>query len=249
MSITVTIMVVLLKIRWYGEDNPNSVFTHSSATVLWLFLLMYSVATIMFCFMLSVFFSKANTASAVAGLIWFLIYAPYTFIQQRYDSISLATKISLSLFSNTAMALGFNVVIRYEGTQEGIQWHNIFTPVSIDDHFHLGYVLIMLAVDSCLYLLTALYVEKIFPGDYGVAEKWFFPFTSRFWCNVTEYVGVQDIDSNIVERRNSYFEVEPTNKVVGIQTRALRKVYDNNKVAVEGLNLNMYEDQITVLLG
>lgn len=56
--------------------------------------------------MVSVFFSKANTAAAIAGLVWFLIYSPYTFIQQRYDSISLATKVILSLFSNTAMALG-----------------------------------------------------------------------------------------------------------------------------------------------
>lgn len=249
MSITVTLMVCLLKIRWYGPDNPNSVFTYSSATALWFFLLIYAITTIMFCFMLSVFFSKANTASAIAGLVWFMIYSPYTFIQQRYDAVPLGAKIGMSLFSNTAMALGFNVVIRYEGTQEGLQWNNIFTPVSIDDHFHLGYVLIMLVVDAIIYLLVALYVEKIFPGDYGVPEKWYFPFTAKFWCNTVEYVGVQDINTNSPNRMNANFEVEPKNKTAGVQTRALRKVYDNNKVAVEGLNLNMYEDQITVLLG
>lgn len=249
MLITVTLMTVLLKTRWYGEDNPNSVFTYGSATVLWVFLLIYSVATIMFCFMLSVFFSKANTAAAIAGLIWFLFYSPYTFIQQRYDSIGLATKISLSLFSNTAMALGFNVVIRYEGTQEGVQWDNVFRPVTVDDSFHLGYVFIMLAFDSFLYLMIAIYVEKIFPGDYGVAEKWYFPFTAKFWCNSSDYAGVQDINANTPGRVNANYEMEPKNKTAGVQTKALRKVYDNNRTAVEGLNLNMYEDQITVLLG
>jgi len=249
MIITVTLMVVLLKTRWYGEDNPNSVFTYSSATALWFFLLIYSITTIMFCFMLSVFFSKANTASAIAGLVWFLTYSPYTFIQQRYDSISLASKISMSLFSNTAMALGFNVVIRYEGTQEGLQWHNIFHPVTVDDSFHLGYVLIMLVIDAFLYLIIALYVEKIFPGDYGVAEKWYYPFTAKFWCNMSEYVGIQDIAANGTDYVKANFELDPKNKTAGVQIRGLRKVYDNNKVAVEGLNLNMYEDQITVLLG
>lgn len=249
MFVTVTLMVVLLKTRWYGEDNPNSVFTYSSATALWFFLLIYSITTIMFCFMLSVFFSKANTASAIAGLIWFLIYSPYTFIQQHYDNISLGTKVSLSLFSNTAMALGFNVVIRYEGTQEGLQWHNIFKPVTVDDSFHLGFVLIMLVFDAFLYLMVALYVEKIFPGDYGVAERWNFPFTAKFWLNSAEYVGVQDMNSNDADRINANFEREPTNKVAGVQTKGLRKVYDNNKIAVEGLNLNMFEDEITVLLG
>lgn len=247
MFVTVTLMTVLLKTRWYGDDNPTSVFTYSSATVLWFFLLIYSITTIMFCFMLSVFFSKANTAAAIAGLIWFLIYSPYTFIQQHYDNISLATKISLSLFSNTAMALGFNVVIRYEGTQEGIQWHNIFSPVTVDDRFHLGYVFIMLIFDAILYLLIALYVEKIYPGDYGVPEKWNFPFTTKFWCNMVEYDGIYDVHSNGVDS-NENFEIEPKNKTVGIQVVGLRKVY-GNKEAVEGLKLNMYEDQITVLLG
>ena len=198
--------------------------------------------------MLSVFFSKANTAAAIAGLVWFLFYSPYTFIQQRYDSISLAVKISLSLFSNTAMALGFNVVIRYEGTQEGLQWHNMFKPVTVDDQFHLGYVIIMLLFDATLYLLIALYVEQIFPGDYGVAEKWSFPFTAKFWCGSAEYVGIIDSNSKDIEDNENY-ETEPKNKIAGVKTKSLRKVYDNNKVAVEGLNLNMYEGQITVLLG
>jgi ATP-binding cassette, subfamily A (ABC1), member 3 len=248
MIITVTLMVILLKTRWYGEDNPNSVFTYSSATALWFFLLIYSMTTICFCFMLSVFFSKANTASAIAGLVWFLTYSPYSVIQQRYDSISATVKIILCLFSNTAMALGFNVVIRYEGTQEGLQWHNMFQPVTIDDSFHLGYVLIMLIVDAILYLIVALYVEKIFPGDFGVAEKWYFPFTAKFWFDMAEYVGVQDVTA-AQNDINENFEKEPKNKVAGVQTRGLRKVFDGNKVAVDGLHLNMFQDQITILLG
>lgn len=138
MFCAITLMVVLLKvftiskqyfaiyfnhlinfqIQWF-PDKPVSVFTHSSASALWFFLLIYSITTIMFCFMLSVFFSTANVAAAVAGLVWFLIYSPFTFIRQRYHQISLAGKLASCLFSNTAMALGFDVIVRLEGTQEG----------------------------------------------------------------------------------------------------------------------------------
>jgi ATP-binding cassette subfamily A (ABC1) protein 3 len=248
MLITVTIMTILFKVKWYGEDNPTSVFTYSSVTVLWTFLLIYSITTITFCFMLSVFFSKASTAAAVGGLVWFLVYSPYTFVQQRYDSVTLPAKIFMSLLSNTALALGFNVVIRYEGTQEGIQWHNIFRPVSIDDDFHLGYVWLMLILDAIIYLMIALYVEKIFPGDYGVAEKWNFPFTKKFWLNVPDYVGIHDINANGVHI-NANYETEPKKKNAGIRIVNLRKVFDGDKVAVEGLNLNLYENEITALLG
>ncbi len=42
---------------------------------------------------------------------------------------------------------------------------------------------------------------------------------------------------------------ELPDKKAGIEIRGLRKVFDNNKVAVNKLHLNMFEDQITILLG
>lgn len=239
---------MLFKVRWYGDDNPNAVFTYSSPTVIWFFLLLYSISTITFCFMLSVFFSKSSTAAAVGGLVWFLSHSPYSFIVQRYDRISLLNKILVSFLSNTAMGLGFNVLVRYEGTQEGAQWSNIFKPVSIDDDFHLGIVWIMLVVDSILYFTIALYVEKIFPGDYGVAEKWNFPFTKKFWFNIPDYVGTYDINSNRTHQINANYEDEPRNKHAGIRVINLTKIFDS-KVAVKDLNLNLYENEITALLG
>ena len=249
MIITVTLMTILLKVRWYGEDNPNSVFTYSSGTFLWFFLLIYSLTTITFCFMLSVFFNKASVASACAGLIWFLIYTPYSFIQQSSQNISLTTKMIVSLFSNAAMGLGFDVIIRFEGTQEGAQWENLFTPVTVDDNLTLGYILLMLIFDGFLYLFIALYVEKILPGDYGVPEKWNFPFKRQFWCGVQDYETNEDINQNGISYINSDYEIDPSGKTAGVKVRGLRKEYSKNKVAVEGLNLDMFEDQITVLLG
>jgi ATP-binding cassette subfamily A (ABC1) protein 3 len=60
---------------------------------------------------------------------------------------------------------------------EGIQWQNINRGVSPDDDFTFGDVLVMLAIDSVLYLLLALYVEAVFPGEFGVPQPWYFPFT------------------------------------------------------------------------
>lgn len=59
------VMLILLKAHWY-PDMDVTVFTKSSWSVLWFFLLVYSVATIMFVFMLSVFFSKGKTLRFVA---------------------------------------------------------------------------------------------------------------------------------------------------------------------------------------
>lgn len=41
--------------------------------------------------------------------------------------------------------------------------------------------MLMLILDSIIYLLIALYVDEIFPGEYGLARVWYFPFTNEFW--------------------------------------------------------------------
>jgi ATP-binding cassette, subfamily A (ABC1), member 3 len=223
-------MTIFFKFKWYGQENPNAVFTNTSPIVLWCFLLLYGTTTITFCFMISVFFSKANIAAAVGGLAWIIFYTPYFVIHTRYSEISRLMKMIFCLLHNTSMALGFKLIVKYEGISEGLQWSNVFTPISIDDDFHVGYVFIMLTIDAILYLIIALYVEKIFPGDFGVAEKWNFIFTKQFW-------------------RRDRSEVRIKNEKFGINIVNLRKVYDDDKVAVKGLNLDLMKDEITALLG
>jgi hypothetical protein len=67
-----------------------------------------------------------------------------------------------------------------------MQWKNLWKPVTKDDEFMLGHVLIILLGDALIYLLITLYVEAVFPGEYGVPEKWYFPFQAsyRFCCKI-----------------------------------------------------------------
>ncbi|KAJ6632964.1 Phospholipid-transporting ATPase ABCA3, partial [Pseudolycoriella hygida] len=205
-----------------------------------------SMATTTFSFMLSVFFSKANTASAVSGLVWFIFYSAYTFTIVAYDNLEVYEKMLLSLLSNTAMAFGFQIIIRLEGTSEGLQWNNFWRPVSVDDNISIGLIMVMLLVCTVLYLLIALYFEKVLPGQYGVPQPWYFPFTKRFWCGQSSW---DYTDENYSNENPDYFEEDPPNHNCGIKAMNLRKLYTRKKVGVEGFSINMFDDQITVLLG
>lgn len=171
---------------------------------------------------------------------------PYNVVFANYGSLSLAVKLSLCIFSNSAMSFGFMLMMRHEGTSNGLQWSNLFEPVTVDDNLTVGYTIIMLLIDAFVYLLVALYIEKVFPGEFGVGQPWYFFLTKKFWfgkakpSNVTSSSFVSDNDS---------LETEPSDKAAGVQIRNLRKVFDKKKVAVSGLTVNMFEDQITVLLG
>lgn len=206
----------------------------------------HSMATTTFAFMLSVFFTKANTASAVSGLVWFIFYAVYSFTMATYESLALYEKMLISILSNTAMAFGFQLIIRLEGTSEGLQWNNFWRPISVDDNISVGLIMVMLLVCTGLYLIVALYVEKIFPGTYGVPQPWYFPFTKSYWCGQSNS---EESDENHSNENPDHFEEDPPDGHCGIKAINLRKLYARNKVAVEGFTINMYDDQITVLLG
>ncbi|XP_068154368.1 LOW QUALITY PROTEIN: phospholipid-transporting ATPase ABCA3 [Drosophila tropicalis] len=247
LTISAILIAILMKIRW---SDDVAVLTHSSFTALVLFLLVYVITSICFCFMMATFFSKASTAAAVTGLIWFIAYIPFSFTINTYDDLTLGTKLGWSLVSNTAMGFGVKLILGFEGTGEGLKWSNLFTPVSVDDTLTVGMVMVMMIVSCFIYMTICLYVEQIFPGEFGVPRKWNFPFSRKFWCGESDYIGVEDMPANghTEQRDANAFETEPEGKHIGLQMRNLKKRF-GDKTVVKGLSMNMFEDEITVLLG
>ncbi|XP_053687488.1 phospholipid-transporting ATPase ABCA3-like [Sabethes cyaneus] len=244
LAISSSLITILLCVD-VTTNSDLAIFEYSNWFVVWIYLLVLSVTTICYCFMMSTFFSKANLASGISGLIWFIMIVPYNIAFPNYDSLSLAVKLALSLFANSGMSFGFMLMMRHEGTSTGLQWSNLFETVTVDDNLTVGHTLIMLLVDAVLYLLIALYVEKVFPGEFGVGQRWYFLFTKKFWFGRPKTRDVPVISVT----DNDNIEQEPNGKKAGIQIRNLRKVFNKDKTAVQGLNLNMFEGQITVLLG
>ncbi|XP_055602215.1 phospholipid-transporting ATPase ABCA1-like [Uranotaenia lowii] len=245
--VTITLVTLLMTVN-LSFRSDLSVLRNCNWTVLWVFLLAFSVATVSFCCMMSVFFNRANTAAGIAGLMWFFTMMPYNITVSNYDDMGLASRLTLSLLSNTAMSYGVLNIVRLEANEIGLQWFNLFSPATMNDRLNVGLVIIMLLVDAMLYMGIALYIEQIMPGEFGVAKPWNFLFTKEFWnrdkIEDSSYQNVYPF--NIFDSK--YIEPDPPNLYAGIQIRKLRKAY-TKKVAVHGLTLNMYENQITVLLG
>ncbi|KAB0796417.1 hypothetical protein PPYR_10478 [Photinus pyralis] len=245
MFLTQVLIVMILKLSWFGN---RALFPRSDGYVILLFLSFYACATTTFCFAITSFFSNANLAATVTGLFWFLSYFPYTFLQVEYDTLTLVEKLGACICSTSAMGYGFQIILMFEGAGEGVHWDNIWETTSPDDTLTLGLVLIMLMVDTILYFLITIYIEAVFPGDFGVGEAWNFPFTAAYWCGQPKYVLLEHSIPPL-NTSNEFIEVEPEGLTPGIRLINLGKKYSNNKVAVQNLSLNMYRDQITVLLG
>ncbi|XP_023666396.2 phospholipid-transporting ATPase ABCA3 [Paramormyrops kingsleyae] len=236
--------------------SPNgAVLSYSDPTLVFVFLLFFAVATISFSFMISVFFSRANVAAAAGGFIYFLSYIPYVFLSPRYDLLTHPQKVSACLVSNVAMAMGAQLVGMFEGKGTGIQWSNLFEPVTVDDDFSLAQVLGMLLLDALLYGLVAWYVEAVFPGEYGVPLPCYFFLLPSYWCGSPRLASVKEKEEEEDAEKavkGEFIEEEPSGLVSGIKIKRLSKVFkagNKTREAVRDLTLNMFEGQISVLLG
>nr|QJX58398.1 truncated ATP-binding cassette sub-family A member 2 [Pectinophora gossypiella] len=241
------LILVILKVNWFTTEEGFSdyaVFTNTPWTVLFFFLTLYLTCTIFFCFMISGFFSKASTAALFGGVIWFLTYIP-AFLLAMDVNMSTSLQAVTCLMLNSAMSYGFQLLLARESTG-GMQWGDFMTsPATDSSRFVFGHVVIMMALNCVLYMLIALYLEQVLPGPYGTPKPWYFFVQRQFWCSskTTHDIGTDNSDTSSLTK-----ESDPTDLPIGVKIQNLKKVYGSN-VAVNNLSLNIYDDQITVLLG
>ena len=63
------------------------------------------------------------------------------------------------------MGLGVEVISRLEQRLVGLQFGNLFQPLSADDPFNMAWVLGMLLVDTIVYMLLAWWVCSTYHGS------------------------------------------------------------------------------------
>uniref|UniRef100_A0A3B5KYM5 ABC transporter domain-containing protein n=1 Tax=Xiphophorus couchianus TaxID=32473 RepID=A0A3B5KYM5_9TELE len=242
LTVPCVLISILLK---YGK-----VLQYSDPSVIFVFLLVFCLATISQCFLISVFFSKANLAAACGGLIFFLLYLPHSLCYAWRDVMGFRAKVAVSLLSCVAFGYGCENFSKYEEQGIGIQWHNIIRSPEEGDPYTFIVSIAMMLVDAVLYWVLTWYIENVFPGQYGIPKPWYFLFTSSYWCGMTP--GAENNPDLLTDSgaHIGYFERPPPSVKAGVSIRNLVKIYKTGKkLAVDGLSVDFYENQITSFLG
>ncbi|XP_021322694.1 retinal-specific phospholipid-transporting ATPase ABCA4 isoform X1 [Danio rerio] len=164
-----------------GIVMAGKVLNYSNPIILFLFLLTFTVATIMQCFLMSVFFNKANLAAACSGIIYFTLYLPHIFCFAWQDRITKDMKLAVSLLSPVAFGFGTEYLSRYEEQGLGLQWDNIGTSPLEGDEYSFFTSIRMMLLDAVLYGVLAWYLDNVFPGQYGIGRPFYFPLQSSYW--------------------------------------------------------------------
>ncbi|XP_069048180.1 phospholipid-transporting ATPase ABCA1-like [Lepisosteus oculatus] len=242
LSISALLLTLILK---FGK-----VLRYSDPSVLFVFLVVFCISTIMECFFISVFFSKANLAAACGGIIYFVLYLPHILCFAWQDVLTFRIKTIVSLLSSVAFGFGCENFSLYEEQGIGIQWSNIGVNPVEGERYSFVVSIMMMLIDSFIYWMLTWYIENVFPGQYGIPRPWYFPFTASYWCGLS---AKSDGDPDVLMSsgyQNGFLEPVPPNLKPGVSVRNLVKIYKTGKkVAVDGLSVDFYEDQITSFLG
>lgn len=202
--------------------------------------------------MFSVLFASAYTAAAVATLIWFTSFAPFYFLQINNVDVPLCVvTVMCVFFPNIALGYAMKVAVGWEGTGEGLQWSNY--AYDFANSFSVLEITAGLLGISVFFFLLTLYIERVFPGAYGIPESWYFPCLIQYWLGTQEDEDVPKAQTHCPwfgpHSDDLAFEPEPIDGVLGVDIQDLRKVYSNGKVACDNLSMNFYVNQITVIIG
>ena len=66
-----------------------------------------------------------------------------------------SAKLAMCVLTNTCMGVGVTLVSEWEVRQQGLTLDTLLQPLTIEDGFHMGWVMAMLLVDTVFYMMVA----------------------------------------------------------------------------------------------
>uniref|UniRef100_A0A8D0CJU8 Cholesterol transporter ABCA5 n=1 Tax=Scleropages formosus TaxID=113540 RepID=A0A8D0CJU8_SCLFO len=244
----VTTMSVLMAII----ATCTALFPNSDFLVIFLLIFLYGISSIFFSFMLTPLFKKPKFASTVGSMLT-VVFGCLSLFTVLMKDFPQALVWALCLLSPSAFSIGIAQVVYLEAQGDGA----VFSTLTSGPH--AVYVpLLMLVLDCILYLLLAIYLDQVLPGEFGMRRSFLYFLKPSYWSkDRKQYVEVSSVFEFEMNGKPTLDEsVEPISPEFrgkeAIRISNIRKVYkekDSIVEALRGFTFDIYEGQITALLG
>ncbi|XP_062382782.1 ATP-binding cassette sub-family A member 5 [Sardina pilchardus] len=230
----------------------TSLFYNSNFFVIFLLIFLYGISSIFFSFMLTPLFKKPKFASTVGSMLTVVFGCLSLFTVLMRDFPQWLVWL-LCLLSPSAFSIGIAQVVYLEAQGDGA----VFSTLASGPHA-LYVPLLMLFLDCILYLLLAVYLDQVLPGEFGMRRSVLYFLKPSYWSQrrkrYTEVSSVYEAEVNGAPAGDE--SIEPISPEFrgkeAIRINNIRKVYkekDSIVEALRGFTFDIYEGQITALLG
>ena len=252
----IIMMTISFKVKLdLNSGGKAAIINKTDAFIFILVLLLYASSTTTFTFLSTCFFKKANAAAAGAGVLQFLTYLPFVFFSIKYDKLGFAEKVASSFINNVCMGYGIQMIGMFEAKGVGVNFNNWTKGITLQDTYSMGHVMLIMFFNNFIHLILMYYFENVLPGDHGIAKPWYFPISFLLRRHRKKvFTDIELKSSNIKELNDTFVEDESiySSYKIGIKIENINKSFKQLgviKQAVKDLSLNIYEGQISVLLG
>uniref|UniRef100_A0A670YBI1 Cholesterol transporter ABCA5 n=1 Tax=Pseudonaja textilis TaxID=8673 RepID=A0A670YBI1_PSETE len=227
----------------------SSLFPKSSSFVIFLLFFLYGISSVFFAFMLTPLFKKSKHVGTVEFLST-LVFGIVGLTIFLVEDIPKSFVWLVSPLCQCTFLIGVAQVMHLEDYEEGVNFSNLtYGP------YPLIIAILLLALDSVLYLLLAVYLDQVIPGEYGLRRHFFFFLKPSFWSKRTKnYKELYESNINgnldfneIIEPVSSEFQGKEAIRINCVQKSFVKK--GETVEALKNLSFDIYEGQITALLG
>lgn len=241
--------VLILKFDIYSSKIP--MMEKSSGSLIFVFMLLHSFTATATVFLCGSLLSRYEFCALISLLFWYGQSFALFFVAYDKPFTDYYLKKLVMLLPNVCVILAILVMIQYEHI-DGATWSNIQHPVvSLNTHPSIGCILLFLTVDILLYFFIAWYFTKIMIQGYNIREVWNFLFTKPYWQKICFNNNLESVPQENIHLLPDVLTIEPKPiaKKAIIQIRNLSKSYGEKRSVVSNINVDFYENEITIILG
>merc|ERR1712142_769821 len=156
------------------------------------------------------FFNSAKVAGVVANLSQVVFSCLYYLQVFLGDEMDVSVYWALGLLSPCAFSLALDKVILFDFSKHGLSISNMWEGPGLP----FAGSLIMISVDIIIYLALALYLDAVWPSEYGTKQPPWFIFKPSFWFG-NKKKGFDQLVFSDNESYNGDDEANPNLEAVG----------------------------------
>ncbi|CAL7936973.1 unnamed protein product [Xylocopa violacea] len=243
----------------------GKILPKSDPSLVMIMMIDYAFAIVTFCYMISTMCSSASLAAITTVVMFLLTFMPYVIVIAMEAVIGLGYKLLICLSMSTSFCYGCLYAARKEVQGVGLTWSGMWEESSPGDSMSLGLVLLMIAIDGCLYAIIGYLVVRYTNSGKGCHDL---RSRSLWWADTRSLYGrpgyltfVNNLyfTNDVLHPPAIYQDDESdasslavNEKQAGVRFEGVRKVYNTDQgevVAVDDFTLKLCEGEVTSLLG
>lgn len=243
-SIISILFLLAFKVSLFGG---RSAMDNSNYDLIFLILTLYSVQIILFGMIFAVMIKSPTVCSTIAVIAFVINCVMHKFICRIFGDA-----VATILFPNVGLYVGLRTIEKFESYQQGMTWATMFNEPEVSRELTFFQITLLLATSCIMYLIILWYLDKVWPWQPGVPRPLHFICSMDYW---SPGAGVSPAEKGQVKEEDPrFFERERSERSAAVKCTGLRKRFSSfcwswNKFAVNGVDMKVYEGEITCLLG